>query len=143
MVVAPRHDGAPALTECWSRRYRCTGCGAVTVVLPIGVLPRFLYSVFAIAWAFVRVAAPPAGDGRSDAEAYDEQGMNAIRGWTKPWEYRWRSLDRWQARLAAWWPAWTDLQTLVVGLRQRAGTEHRSALLEAAAHHHVRWGWAR
>lgn len=146
--MAPRHDGAPALTECWSRRYRCTRCGAVHTVLPVGVLPRFLYSVFAIAWAFALVAARPVGHGQSHAAAYDAQGMNATRGWTKPWPFRWRSLDRWRARLPVWWPAWSDIEALLVGLRRRsgegigAGTDAAAALLEAAARSHVRWGRA-
>ena len=142
IVVAPRHEGGPALTECWCRRYRCTACGAVHTVLPVGVLPRFLYSVFAIAWAFALVAAPPVGHGRCDADAYDVQGMNPMRGWTKPWPYRWRSLGRWRNRLAGWWPAWSSVDALVVGLRRRAGTDEAAALLVAAARSHVRWGRA-
>ena len=52
VVVAPATSGRPAeVVESWSRRYRCTACGAITVVLPDGVMPRFLYSAAAIVMA--------------------------------------------------------------------------------------------
>src|SRR5690606_18656122 len=105
VVVTPAIDGArPVLEECWVRRYRCTACRAVATVLPHGVLPRFLYSALAIVTAFLLTAASPIGEGLSDAEAYDRQGMNPSRRWTKPNIYRWRSLDRWATRISDWWP---------------------------------------
>ncbi len=119
-------DSAELVVECWSRRYRCTRCGAVPTVLPPGVLPRFLYSALAIVTAFWLVEAAPVGQGLTEAEAYAVQGMYRCPRWTKPWPYRWRSLDRWRARwisgqrnqrsrgpspvVAAWCPAPTGLQ---------------------------------
>ena len=50
VVVAPAlGDDAPTeVLECWQRRYRCTACKAILVVLPAGVMPRYLYSAAAI-----------------------------------------------------------------------------------------------
>ncbi len=45
------------------------GCRAVLTVLPVGGLPRYLYSVPAILGAFLLVAPAPLGEGQTDAEA--------------------------------------------------------------------------
>ena len=48
------HDATAAPTDVvlTLRRYRCTHCGAVTLVGPRGLLPRRRYTVFAIVLAF-------------------------------------------------------------------------------------------
>jgi len=145
VVVLPAlGDTCRVVGECWSRRYRCTLCGSVPTVLPRGVLPRFLYSALAIVVSFALVGQRPVGEGLSDAEAYDLQGMNPSRRWTKPWPYRWRSLDRWQSRIASWW--WglgaEDLEGLLVGLSRRAGGSDLRQVLAVAVASHVRWGAA-
>ncbi len=137
-------DEPAEVGECWVRRYRCTRCSAVLTVLPRGVLPRFLYSGLAIVVAFVLTAARPVGRGLSDAEVYDRQGMYRCRRWTKPWPYRWRSVDRWASKIGAWWPglAADSIEDLLIGLLRRAGTEAFAPLLGAAVASHVRWGAA-
>lgn len=136
---------APAIVgECWVRRYRCTLCRAVPTVLPRGVLPRFLYSALAIVVSFVLVGAQPVGDGLSHAAAYDIAGMNPSRRWSKPWPYRWRSIDRWRAHIPDWWPGVGDqgLDGLLIGLVRRAGGTELGRLLAVAVRSHVRWGAA-
>jgi len=131
-------DGA-----CWVRRYCCTACRAVLTVLPRGVMPRYLYSAAAIAMALALTAPPSAGDGLTDAEAYERQGMYSVTRWLEAAPYRWRSLDRWRARaLAAWWSGADTVEGLVVSWQTRAAGPGRGALLEAAVNAHALWGRA-
>ncbi len=147
VVVPPALGVFPAagqLVECWQRRYRCTACGAVCVVLPRGVLPRFLYTVAAIVLAILLVADPPLGDGLSDAAAYARQGLFAKLSTYAEEPYRWRSLDRWAARAAQWWSGWSgDLAALLLLFIERARTSDRADILNVAVAHHVRWAAAR
>ena len=143
--MTPALAGArPVLEDCWCRRYRCTACKGVATVLPAGVMPRFLYSALAIVVAFVLVAPKPIGDDLNHADAYDQQGMNPRRDWNiRSAAYRWRSVDRWAAHIAEWWPGSPDgVESLLVGLYRRAGSTDRRALLAAATASHVRWGAA-
>jgi hypothetical protein len=132
------------LLDCWVRRYRCVLCGAVITVLPKGVLPRYLYSAAAMVMALLLVANKPVGEGKSDAAAYDRQGMNPRRRWTKSWPYRWRSLDRWFAMAGTWWPgrAVGNLEALLTGFVVDAQSDARREVLAAAVGTHVRWGCA-
>ena len=140
LVVSPALDGRPVLAECWCRRYRCTACGAVSTVLPVGVMPRYLYSAFAIVVAFTLVTAQPIGRGLTDALAYNRQGMNTARRWHRGVDWRWRSLGRWAGRIQDWWPGLpTTVDALLAGLIRRAGSTDPPALLSAAAASHVRW----
>jgi hypothetical protein len=90
------------------RRFECTVCGAAPTVLPRGVLPRHLYSLFAIVHGFWLAVAGPVGAGLDDEEVYARQGVD--RRPTDDAERhrtgvrRWRSLARWVARAAQWWP---------------------------------------
>jgi hypothetical protein len=144
VVVAPSLFGErPTLQECWSRRYQCQDCGAVVTVLPVGVLPRYLYSTCAILVAFLLVAARPLGEDRSDAEAYDRQGMNPRRDWNLvSIAYRWRSIGRWAGQIGTWWPFATDVESLLVSLLRRAGCRDLEPMMGAAIRSHVRWGRA-
>ncbi len=143
VVVPPALDGRPGLVECWCRRYRCTECGAAQTVLPVGVIPRYLYSAFAVVVAFTLIAAPAVGHGLTDALAYKRQGMNRVRRWHRGVDWRWSSLGRWAAQIRTWWPDLPDtVEGLLIGLRQRAGSTDPPALLAAAAASHVRWGAA-
>ena len=143
-VVVPPAVGdvhAPTrIVECWERRFRCTACRAVIVVLPRGVLPRFLYSIPAIVVAFVLVALRPFGEGLSDAEAYDRQGLYSALSTYAEEPYRWRSLGRWCERAHAWWSGWTgDVTSLLVLLLERAGGHGLAEIVRVAVRSHVRW----
>lgn len=146
VVVAPARGQQPAVvTECWTRRFRCTNCCAVLVVLPRGVMPRYLYSVPAIVLALWLTAESPVGGGLSDADAYARQGMYRTTGWTGAWPYRWRSLDRWAAvAVQTWWPSAsaTAVSALLVTFAERSGTGDCEHMLEVAVAMHVRWGGA-
>lgn len=140
-MIPPALDGRPGVVECWCRRYRCTDCGAVPTVLPVGVMPRYLYSAFAIVVAFTLVAAQPIGHGLTDALAYKRQGMNRVRRWHRGIDWRWQSVDRWAARIETWWPGLPDtIEGLLTGLHRRAGSADSRVLLAAATASHVRWG---
>lgn len=140
VVVAPAtvHQ-EEVVRECWSRRYRCTACDAVTVVLPDGVMPRFLYSAAAMVMAFLLTASPPVGRGLDDAAAYDAQGMlKRLR--TLRADYRWRSVGRWAGHIAKWWPhrLARTAEALVTELVAEVGVDER-AVLGRALGSHVRW----
>lgn len=128
---------------CWARRYRCTVCHHVPTVLPAGVLPCHLYTVMAIVRAFILVVAEPLGQGVNHELAYAVQGRRPTTCWTKPWPYRWRSLERWAAHVDGWWPgrAATDLHALLAGFGIEAGDDLHAILGRATASH-VRCGAA-
>lgn len=130
VVVEPCAKGAPAnVVECWQRRYRCIDCGAIHVVLPGGVMPRFLYSVGAIVMALFLAMVSPIGLGLSQAKAYEQQGLYR-KAWRDPLAYRWRSLGRWAAlAVEKWWPA-VGVDGVLVELLRRGGT-HQGAVEEA------------
>ena len=147
VVVLPALDAASRrLGECWSRRYRCTACGAVRTVLPRGLVPRHLYSVAAVIVAFVLVVAEPIGEGLTDGQAYVLQGMYSVTGWNDGGPYRWRSLDRWaRAARERWWPGHAplgDLASLVVSFRAHAARDGLAPLVEAGTRSHASWGSA-
>ena len=112
--------------------------------VPRGVMPRFLYSVAAIVAAFFLVAASPLGLGMSHAEAYARQGMFAALSTPVEEPYRWRSLDRWADRASLWWSSWAgSLSSVLVLVRERAGSRSLEDLVRTAVAHHVRWESAR
>ena len=139
VVVLPFTGDGVELTECWQRRYLCTACGAVLVVLPYGVLPRYLYCVAAVAMGFFLVAKPPLGDGMTHEEARARQGMYKAKVWTAAEPYRWRSLDRWERAAASWWSdLWTgDLASLLAAFVERGGGEREAAVRCAEARSRV------
>lgn len=144
VVVAPAlgdGDGPAEVIACWQRRYRCTACKAIVVVLPRGVMPRYLYSAAAIITAFFLVDDRPVGEGLSQAEAYDRQGMLRgvrARAFMDP-SYRWRSLGRWARCAGQWWAGWTgEVRSLLHLLLQRGG--ERAGAVRLALESHVRWG---
>ena len=131
------------LGECWERRYRCTACRAITVVLPRGVLPRYLYSVPAMVAAWFLVAGKPVGRGMRQAAAYDRQGMlqqARRRAFLEP-NYRWRSLGRWARLASGWWTGWTgQISSLLTLFLERAAQPGFVGAAEAAVRSHARWG---
>jgi hypothetical protein len=143
VVLAAVEDRAE-IVECWVRRYRCTKCRAVMVVLPRGVMPRYLYSAAAVVMGLFLVADEPVGEGCTEAQAYAQQGMYAKTRWTEASPYRWRSLGRWAAMARRWWPnlATGGVVGLLVALVERSGTGGLAAAAEAAVSAHVLWGRA-
>lgn len=144
VVVLPAlSKGGDRLCECWQRRYRCTACGAVAVVLPAGVMPRCLYSTAAVVVAFFLTAAAPLGRGHSHDEAYRRQGMYSrlsTGGQAEPC-WRWRSLDRWAAMAGQWWPQGQGfaVSSLLVGWIERSGGGGLAGQVRAALDSHVGW----
>lgn len=130
--------------ECWERRYRCTHCNAVMIVLPRGVMARYLYSVASIVAAFFLVGQRPVGEGLSNTEAYKKQGMYGRRSTNAEADpnYRWRSLGRWARLAKQWWPTWrggTISSLLTLFLRQ-SNERSVEAVVLAALNSHARWG---
>jgi hypothetical protein len=143
VIVFPAFVDGPALVEeCWSRRYRCVRCGAVHVVLPPGVMPRFLYSVAAIIVAWLLVEPRPTGQGLTHEQAYARQGMYRQTSWREASKYRWRSIDRWAGLAGQWWPslAMTDGTGLLVHFVSRSGGGGLEAVVRAGVIAHVQWG---
>lgn len=91
----PSPAAPPALLVLRVRRYRCTTCGAVSIVVPRGVRARHLYSAAAIALALALWAVA----GRSQAET--RRVVSPLRTVGACARYRWRSLARWTAHIAA------------------------------------------
>jgi len=87
--------GRSVVASITVRRYRCTRCSAVLVVVPRGVLPRLRYGAVAVALALAlwSVEGLPAAQVRSRVSPFRVVGHDARRGW--------RSLRRW-ARGAPW-----------------------------------------
>lgn len=89
-VEGPHEPGEDATdVEILCRRYQCTACDAILVVVPRGVGRTLRYSLHAIAyalalWGYVRATAAQARAATSAAKA---------RGFTSP--EQWSSLRRW------------------------------------------------
>jgi len=91
----------------------------------------------AVVRAFLLVTTEPIGQGVDHDLAYQCQGMKPGAAWTKPWPYRWRSLDRWAAQVEAWWPgrAVSHVQALLAGFISEAGDDFHHILGRASASH--------
>ena len=87
-------DGS-AVAAIAVRRYRCTRCSAVFIVVPRGVLPRLRYGAVAVALALAlwSVEGMSAAEVRSCVSPFPFVGHDARRGWG--------SLRRW-ARGSPW-----------------------------------------
>ena len=106
-VLPGRHWGKPArIVIVAVRRFECTGCGAAPTVLPRGLLPGHLYSLFAIVHALWLAVAPPLGRGLGDSKVCAHQGVDRLPSDDRhrSGRRRWRSLARWTASAAQWWP---------------------------------------
>lgn len=91
----PAAADAPSTTQVLTcRRYRCTRCRAVIIVVPRGVVPRRHYGAAAIALAFAlwALAGQSAAAVRRRVCAWPIQGL-ATRGWC--------TLRRWAAAARA------------------------------------------
>jgi hypothetical protein len=146
VAVTPAVGGQDReIVECWERRYRCILCRKVDVVLPEGVLPRFLYSIPAILMAWFFVADTPIGEGCSQAEAYDRQGLFCNVRPLAELEpgYQWVSLRRWARLAESWWSGWTGrVSSWLTLLVERTGDQGLEAAVQAGVSSHVRWGRA-
>lgn len=145
VVVVPAVGDEPAtVDESWKRRFRCVRCHAVVVVLPPGVMPRFLYCAAAIVVAWFLVEPAPLGLGLTHEQAYARQGMFRCTRWREASKYRWRSLGRWAARARRWWPslAMTDITGLLTHFVARSAGRGLPAAVRAALAAHVQWGRA-
>lgn len=83
----PLEPGGPAkLFSVQARRYRCTTCRAVLLVVPRGVLPRRSYSASAIAWVLARVALEDATTTEVRAQVCPSKivGPSAVERWLSP-----------------------------------------------------------
>lgn len=117
-VVLPGKSAARFL-RVWVRRFRCTACGRTCSVLPPGVIPGHLYSLFAVLTAWSLAAPRPLGAGLDDEAVYARQGVDRLTAERHHYgRARWRSLPRWAARLERWWPA-----RVVVGRTWRQRTQ--------------------
>jgi len=96
MRLGPEELGGRSVVgSITARRYRCTRCTAVTMVVPRGVLPRLRYGAVAVALALAlwTVEGQPSAEVRSRVSPFGVIGYDARRGW--------RSLRRW-ARGSPW-----------------------------------------
>ena len=75
--------GEPTIAVVGCRRYRCTGCGAIVLVVPRGVAPRRQYSQAAISMALAMwgLMAMPAEAVRARVGAWRVRGQ-ASSGWS-------------------------------------------------------------
>lgn len=105
-VLPGLHWGKPArIVDVVVRRFECTACGAAPTVLPRGLLPRHLYSLFAIVHGFWLAAPAPLGCGLDDEEVYAHQGVDRLTADRhRTGVRRWRSLARWASCAGQWWP---------------------------------------
>ena len=76
-------DGEPTTAVVWCRRYRCTRCRAIVLVMPRGVAPRRQYSQAAIAMALALwgLMAMPAEAVRERVCTWRARGQ-ASAGWS-------------------------------------------------------------
>jgi hypothetical protein len=81
--------GAPQLVTVQARRYRCSACRAIVVVVPRGLLPRRRYTASAIGWVLARVGL----DGATTPTVRAEVCSCAILGVAAA--ERWLAPSRW------------------------------------------------
>lgn len=100
-------DSPGILVEVWVRRFLCRRCTRTCSVSEPEVLPRHLYALPAIFWAWFLAVASPLGDARDDAAVYALAGVDRRLVTQEPGRAgvrRWRSLCRWVRSAEAWWP---------------------------------------
>jgi hypothetical protein len=108
-VVLPGRgaDDPVVLVQTWVRRFQCQRCEGTCSVSPPEVLPRHIYTLPAIILAWFRAVDPPLGDGRDDAAVCARMGVDrplTTQEAGRAGHRRWRSLARWVASAAGWWP---------------------------------------
>jgi hypothetical protein len=96
------------LLAVWTWRFICRECRTTCSVSPAEVIARHRYALNSIVAAWFFAVARPVGDGKNDEAVYALVGVD--RRLPGPEAHRagkarWRSLSRWSARIATWWPA--------------------------------------
>ena len=92
----------------WVRRFVCGRCGATCSVSADDVLARHRYTLAVIVTAWFLAVRPPIGDGRDEEAVYALVGVDRRVPGPDPdrsGRPRWRSLSRWVATIASWWPS--------------------------------------
>lgn len=110
------HGGSASVIVLLLRRYLCVGCGAVTVVVPRGVLPSMRYHAVAIALALALWSSEQWPGWRVHEAVSPHAGVGNER------MHGWRSLSRWARSSRRLWP-W---------LRDPPAGNARAAALHAA-----------
>lgn len=130
-MLPGRHwTGAARIVTVGVRRFLCTACGATCTVLPKGLLPRHLYSLFAIVhawWLAIRM-----GGGLDEPAVCARQGVDRLPAGVethRTGRRRWSSLRRWSARIGQWWPS---LAIAGASWRERVGSLLASFVAGAA-----------
>jgi len=149
-VLPPsRGEQTARLVKARCRRFRCTDCKGTCTVPPPGVLLNFLYSLYAIACAWLEALHKPLGDALPELEVYAHQGVDRLTpSRHRSGRPRWNSLRRWARRLPTWWPSrplvgvtWRErVRCLVTGFLCEEGGDDRSALVARLVASHVRHG---
>jgi hypothetical protein len=99
LVLGPAWPGGPPEQRVvLARRYRCTACGCVIVVVPAEVAAHCRYSLSAILWALALWGL----ERRGAAEVRRRTSVNRIAGFGEP--RLWRSLRRWAQSCQRLWP---------------------------------------
>ncbi|KYF54059.1 hypothetical protein BE08_41625 [Sorangium cellulosum] len=86
--------GAPQHVTVQARRYRCSACGAIVLVVPRGLLRRRRYSAAAIGWVLARIGLDGATTTVARAEVCPSAtlGVAAAERWLAP--SRWIEASR-------------------------------------------------
>lgn len=131
------------------RRFMCTACGTTLTVLPRGILPRGLYSLFAVVHALWLAVPRPVGRGLGDEAVYAHQGVDRLAQEAgRAGARRWRSLARWTTSARQWWPSvalvgaiWRDRAASLIAAFVAAG-EAPAAVVRSAVDRHAGHGAA-
>jgi hypothetical protein len=141
-LVAVAGDGEGLLVRAWQRRFLCTRCGATVLVVPIGLLPGFVYTLGAILASWFAAAPAPIGDGLRDEEVYAGHGVDRLAPDMHRATPRWASLERWSRLASSWWPSrpmpvgrWRDqVAALLIGFMAGKGGRDGAIARAVAAH---------
>lgn len=94
--------GPPQRRLILARRFRCSACGCVMIVVPSEVAAHWRYSLPAILWALALWGLERLGA----AEVRRRVSVHAISGFGEA--RLWRSLRRWARRHRQLWPSLVD-----------------------------------
>jgi hypothetical protein len=148
-VLPGRHWQGPArIVVVVARRFVCTECGTTITVLPRGILPRHLYSLFAIVHAWWLATAAPLGCGLDDRAVCARQGVDRLPMATerhRTGRRRWSSLARWATKIGVWWPTvavagttWrARVATLLIAFVAGAGEALAAGIVGRAVRRHA------
>lgn len=154
-VVLPPEPGSERaqLIDLPVRRFKCVDCGAVVAIYPPGVVPRCLFTLFAIVTAWCLSLRTPLGGGLTEEAVCGRQGVDRfpVGGETnRSGRRRWRSLSRWTARIGEWWPGrivtgstWRErISSLLTGFLAESDTEGMGGIVARAVEAHASSGAA-